>query len=656
MDKSFHLFFAILLCSFGTLAQGNGFKFGEIRLAELEMNRYPLDSSAAAVVLDEFGEAYFDEGKLHFEYHAKIKILNKEGQKYGDFRIPLRKNESNKEEVLQIRASTYNWVNGKIKMDEMDKKSIFYESNSRYFDFAKFTLANVQVGSVIEIAYTITSPFILNFWPWEFQREIPKRNSEFWAKIQANYNYNISIRGFLKLSKNESSVINSCFTFGISKADCALYKFGMQNIPAFKDEDYMTAKSNFISAINFELSEIKYFDGRIDKVTKEWKDVEDELMQNEHFGSQLKKTKNLAQDVLSGVINPDSSELYKAKKIFAWVRDHYLWNEEVRLSSEHGVKKAWDNKVGNSADINFILFGFLQSAGLTPNLVILSTRNNGSPAAELYPVLSDYNYVIVRIEINGTVFLLDATEKSLPFGLLPIRCLNGKGRVLAKSKSDFVNLSDTKGKQKRFTSFSLKLDEAGHFKGTVQITYSDYDAANRRHALALLSNDEERSQLAQKEWSGIDVKKYSNENLLDVDKPFTERLEIELKSVQENPRQIYFNPFLTDRWNENPFKSNERFFPVDFGAPIQKITSFVIEFPNNFKVDDFPKPIALSLPNDGGKFSIACNKAEKLLTLRSTLILNKAVYNSEEYHYLKELFSRIIQMEQSDLVFVRSEK
>lgn len=656
MDKSFHLFFAILLCSFGTLAQGNGFKFGEIRLAELEMNRYPLDSSAAAVVLDEFGEAYFDEGKLHFEYHAKIKILNKEGQKYGDFRIPLRKKESNKEEVLQIRASTYNWVNGKIKMDEMDKKSIFYESNSRYFDLAKFTLANVQVGSVIEVAYTITSPFILNFWPWEFQREIPKRNSEFWAKIQANYNYNISIRGFLKLSKNESSVINSCFTFGISKADCALYKFGMQNIPAFKDEDYMTAKSNFISAINFELSEIKYFDGRIDKVTKEWKDVEDELMQNEHFGSQLKKTKNLAQDVLSGVINPDSSELYKAKKIFAWVRDHYLWNEEVRLSSEHGVKKAWDNKVGNSADINFILFGFLQSAGLTPNLVILSTRNNGSPAAELYPVLSDYNYVIVRIEINGTVFLLDATEKSLPFGLLPIRCLNGKGRVLAKSKSDFVNLSDTKGKQKRFTSFSLKLDEAGHFKGTVQITYSDYDAANRRHALALLSNDEERSQLAQKEWSGIDVKKYSNENLLDVDKPFTERLEIELKSVQENPRQIYFNPFLTDRWNENPFKSNERFFPVDFGAPIQKITSLVIEFPNNFKVDDFPKPIALSLPNDGGKFSIACNKAEKLLTLRSTLILNKAVYNSEEYHYLKELFSRIIQMEQSDLVFVRSEK
>lgn len=644
--------FTFFLCN----AQENGFPFGGISTIDLQMEKYELDAAAEAVVLDEFGEAYFDEGKLHFEYHAKIKILNKEGQKYGDFRIPLRKNESSKEEVLRIRASTYNWVNGKVEKYDMDKKSIFYETNSRYADFAKFTLANVQVGSVIEVAYTITSPFILNFWPWEFQREIPKRHSEFWAKIQANYNYNISIRGFLKLSKNESSIVNSCFTFGTSKADCALYKFAMQNIPAFKEEDYMTAKSNFISAINFELSEIKYFDGRIDKVTKEWKDVEDELMQNEHFGSQLKKAKNLAQDVLSGVINSDSSELYKAKKIFAWVRDHYLWNEEVRLYSEYGVKKAWDNNVGNSADVNFILFGFLQSAGLKPNVVILSTRNNGSPAAELYPVLSDYNYVIVRIEINGAVFLLDATERSLPFGLLPIRCLNGKGRVLAKSKSDFVNLSDTKGKQKRFTSFSLKLDDAGHFKGTAQITYSDYDAASRRQVLASLSNDEERFQLAQKEWSGVAVKKYSTENLSVVDKPFTEKLEIEFKSEQENPKQIYFNPFLTDRWNENPFKSNERFFPVDFGAPIQKITSLVIEFPNNYQVDDLPKSIALSLPNDGGKFSIASNKTDKLLTLRSTLILNKPVYNSEEYHYLKELFSRIIQMEQSDLVFLKSEK
>jgi hypothetical protein len=566
MKKPFFLLlalFAFFLCN----AQENGFPFGSISTIDLQMEKYELDAAAEAVVLDEFGEAYFDEGKLNVEYHAKIKILTKEGLKYGNFRIPLRKNDSNKEEIVKIKAVTHNLIAGKIEWNEMDRKSIFYETNSRYADFVKFTLPNVKAGSIIEVAYTIKTPFILNLWPWEFQSEIPKKHSEFWAKIQGNYQYNIALRGFLKLSKNESNLVYSCFNFGIEKADCVLYKYAMDNIPAFKEEEYMTAKSNFIAAINFELKEIQYFDGRVDKVTREWKDVEDELMENSDFGSQLKKAKNLADLAISGVINSDSSDLYKARKILSWVRNNYSWNEEVRLYSEFGVKKAWESKVGNSADLNFILFGFLQSAGLKPNPVILSTRSNGNPVADLYPVLSDYNYVVVSVEINGTVYLLDATEKFMPFGLLPTRCLNGKGRLLAKSKSDFVNLSATKGKQKRFTSIILKLDENGNFKGSVFITYSDYDGAARRRQLAAFSSNEERIQFAQKEWSRVQVRSYTNENLLEVEKPLTEKLEIEFEAEVEKPRQLYFNPFIADRWDENPFKSNERSFPVDFGAP-----------------------------------------------------------------------------------------
>ncbi|MFM7428477.1 MAG: hypothetical protein ACKO1F_01115, partial [Flammeovirgaceae bacterium] len=89
----------------------------------------------------------------------------------------------------------------------------------------------------------------------------------------ANYSYNASIKGFLKLCKNDSELVKDCFSYGSAKADCSLLKFGMINIPAFKEEEFMTAKSNFLSAINFELEQIRYFDGRVDKITKEWKDV-----------------------------------------------------------------------------------------------------------------------------------------------------------------------------------------------------------------------------------------------------------------------------------------------------------------------------------------------------------------------------------------------
>jgi hypothetical protein len=589
---------------------------------------------------------------LNYEYHSKIKILTKEGLEYGNFQIPLRKNDSNKEEIFAIEAATYGIDNGQVVKNVLDKRSVFYEKNSRYADFAKFTLSNVHVGSVIEVKYTIKTPFILNFWPWEFQREIPKQQSEYWAKIQANYSYNISLRGFLKLTKDEASLVNSCFSYGSSKADCSLYKFGMKDIPAFKEEQFMTAKSNFISAVNFELSEIKYFDGRVDKVTKEWKDVEDELMKHENFGDQLKKAKNLTEDLVPKLVIKDSSSLFNAKRIFDWVNQNFSWNDEVGKYSEFGVKKAFETKVGNAADINFVLLGCLQNAGLEAQPVILSTRSNGTPASSLYPVLSDYNYVIVRLEIGKDVYLLDATDKLLPFGLLPMRCLNGTGRLLAKKKSDFINLNAANGKQKKYTSINLRVNESGNITGKVQISYSDYDASARRKIVSSFDTPEEQMKKIQSEWNGAEISNYANENLKDISKPFIEKLEIEFAQNETKPKQIYFNPFLKDKWTENPFKSTERSFPVDFGAPLQQVLSVTIQLPENYEVDDFPKSVSLALPGDGGKFVFAASRTGNMITLRNSLSLNKAIYNSLEYHYLKELIERVVQLHQTDLVFL----
>jgi len=643
-----------LLVSTLVFGQNHGFKFGDVQLSELKMNKYSLDSSAAAVVLNEFGEAYFDEGFLIFEYHTKIKILTIDGLKLGNFEIPLRKRDSNKEEIYFIEAQTSNLIGDRTEKLLLNTKDVFYENTFKYANFAKFTLPKVMVGSVIEVKYTIKSPFILTFWPWEFQREIPKVYSEYWAKIQANYQYNISLRGPFKLAKEESSVEHDCYTFGTSKADCSLLKFAMKEVPAFKEEDYMTAKSNFIAAINFELKEIRYFDGRVDKVTKEWADVEDELMRHEDFGSQIKRAKNLAQDVLTGVVNTDSSEIYKAKKIYDWVRDNYAWNDEVRMYSEFGVKKAWESKVGNSADINFILLGFLQSAGLNANAVILSTRSNGTPASSLYPVLSDYNYVIVHVQIGDVFYLLDGNNKNMPFGMLPIYCLNGNGRLLAKKKSSFVDLTSKNGKQKKYSSFTLTLNESGTLSGNAQISYSDYEAVSRRKELMGL-NESELLKNIQSEWKEIEIKNYKLENLDDKTKPLVEKFDVLIAADEDKPKRIYFNPFLVDKWKENPFKSEERYYPVDFGAALQQVVSLTIQVPNNYLIDDFPKSQSLALPAEGGRYLFAFNYSNNNVVLRSSLLLNKPIYASNEYHSLKELFARLVQIQQTDLVFIRKE-
>jgi hypothetical protein len=260
--SAFSFFSLLFLFSITAKGQGHGFAFGAITPSEWAMTYYALDSSASAVVLDEFGEVYFNSanGRMMVEIHKKIKILKKEGAEKADFGIVLRKSESDQEELISIEGITYYSDNGQMKKSVLDKKGIFYEKNPTY-THVKFTMPNANIGSVLEVKYITSSRFIFNLYPWKFQSDIPKAKSEFWALIQANYRYNASLTGFLQLSLNKSELVKECYSYGTAKADCSFLKFGMKDIPAFKSEEFMTAEKNYVSAINFELEQVEHFDG-----------------------------------------------------------------------------------------------------------------------------------------------------------------------------------------------------------------------------------------------------------------------------------------------------------------------------------------------------------------------------------------------------------
>lgn len=648
-------FILILLTSFcEVFSQNHGFPFGESRLSELNLNRYELDSAAEAIVLNEFGEVYFDNsnGKMIIQYHKKVKILRSLGVDQANFSILLRKGEGPKEEIVSIEGITHYLQNGSLKNSTLDKKAIFFQENPNY-TLVKFTLPNATIGSIVEVKYSISSPFIFNLYPWEFQSKIPKLQSEFWALIPGNYTYNASIKGFLKLTKSDSELVSDCFSYGSAKADCSLLKFGMINIPAFKEEEFMTAKSNFLSAINFELEQIRYFDGRVDKITKEWKDVAQELEAHEDFGAQIKRARNLFDGQIPIEIKNTPDPLERAKKIYDWIKFQYTWNDYLGKYSDSGSKKSFEQKKGNVGDINLSLLGALQSAELSANPVILSTRANGLPNT-LYPVLSDFNYVVVQFNNGENSYLLDATDRYMPFGLLPEICLNGKGRLIAKKEAKEVEIS-VKGKQKSVTTLNLKINEEGSLMGTLQINSFDYDALDKRKVIFSYATIPDYVKAITERWKAKEIKNYESTNLQDLEKSLVEKMEVFFEAHDaSNAQRIYFNPFLLGRWKTNPFKSDERIYPVDFGVAQEETVLVTLDYPNNFRLDELPKNVALAMPNKGGRFLFNCTNLGNKLTLSYSLSLTRAVYTAEEYHSLKELFARIVQLKQTDLVFIKN--
>ena len=60
-------------------------------------------------------------------------------------------------------------------------------------------------------------------------------------------------------------------------------------------------------------------------------------------------------------------------------------------------------KLGNIFDINLSLFNALQASGINSKIVLLATRNKGLPT-RLFPVISDFNFLIVKTIINGKTY------------------------------------------------------------------------------------------------------------------------------------------------------------------------------------------------------------------------------------------------------------
>lgn len=641
---------ALTLCVafFITQAQDHGFPYGKVTYKQFEQHVLARDSSAVAIVLNEFGEAYISNDGDHnliFEHHYIIKILKQPGVEEANISIPLNKSGSRYEFLLSVKAASYNVENGTIRQSPIDNKSVFTE-NTKYLDYKKFTIPNVRVGSIIEVYYSLESPFFVrNFRQWEFQSHLPKVVSEYWATVPGNYNYNISWKGYLKLKKNEGGVVKDCFNVGGgNKADCAQYRFGMQNIPAFIEEDYMTASSNFIASINFELLEIQHFDGRIDKVTNEWKDADQEMQRDPNFGAQLKKGKDISQKIepqLAGITDP----LEKAKNIYDFIKTWYRWNGYYGKYSE-GIKKAFEAKTGTVGDINLSLIAVLRSNGFDVESLVLSTRENGL-ATELFPVLSDFNYVIAKLNIGDKVYLLDASDPYLPFGMLPERCLNGKGRVFADKKPSYWYDLKPTDKYRRVTVLDLTLEPTGIFKGTIQHNHYGYYALEKRKQINSYNNPGEYLEELKKGLSEITISNYDVTGLDDFNSSITEKLEVET----EDP--FLLNPFFTDKIDRNPFRSNERLFPVDFGAPLETSVILNLTYPSSVELENLPERAALTLPNSGGKFVYDVTSMENKLVISYLFSINKTVFNSAEYHYLKELYDRVIETQKTDLFFTK---
>lgn len=611
---------------------------GKTTLEELQMTVYDKDSTATAVVLYEHANRYPDRENDEIprtDYYYRIKILDKASFNLADITINLYK----KQQIKDISAITYNLTdNGTINRTTLANKNIFTTKERDTWTVKSFTLPNIKEGSVIEYKYSVLSPY-LSISDWVFQSDIPKIKSEFDASILGNYKYNIRIIGYLKLDKDAPSIDKKCaYIDGIGEGACAVYSYGMNDIPAFKEEEHMLSKKNYISKICFDLKSITSYRGVTDDLTTTWKQA-DKTLKDQFFNNQTSKKsffkKNIPEEILA-----TQNTLEKAKKIFSFIQNHFTWNEKYWTNEDAKIKNAFEEKSGDVGEINISLYNSLKAADIDANLVVLSTREHGVPT-KLFPVIYDYNYVIVQAIIDQQSYFLDATDQFIPFGEIPYRTLNGDARIINfKEESSWVTLKPKYPSSLNTTS-KLTLNEEGVFTGELMMIRNGYLAVEQRKKMSM-TNEEGYLEDFEAQNSNLEIDEYKRRGLGELDKKLQEKFKIRLETDEVLGNKIRINPFLFHRVEKNPFKLKERNYPVDFGYARLNNYYLHLIIPKNYTIVKLPEEKAIAIPNKGGRFILKTIKDGNTISILTRFQISKRIFSVEEYYALKEFYKQII--------------
>lgn len=653
---SYSLVFVNSICS--AIAQ-DIIKFGKVDDDLVKMESYDNDASAEAVIIQDIGDSKFiyDQNKssfrLQFDRHMIIKVLSKDGYDWADHEIELYQSGADKEEVFSLKGNSYNLENGKVVKTKLDKSSIFYENKNDFWDVQKFTMPNVKEGTVIEFTYTVMSDFFFNLRSWQFQHDIPVVYSEYNTAIPQYFTYRKITQGYHPMSLNEEKQIPKSIVFrsfsrsnagnreSSSSSNEVRYqdfatKLIATNVPAMREETYVSSMDNYVTKIDFELQSTQFPGADYKDYRNTWATLNSKLLETRRFGLQAKHARFTKNDI--GTVSGTPEE--KIAQVYEFVKKNVKWNRFNSIYATFDTEKAYKDGEGSVADINLLLTGMLRDQDIQADPVLISTRDNGL-IRETYPITGQFNYVIVAVKLGDEIILLDATNSTTPIGFLQEKCLNTKGWAVSDEGGYWVDLSPGLG-YKKSVSTQLMLNEDGSLVGALKLSSDDYASFKSRREV-LQDGEEKYVEQFTKKNSWLKVGKHSFENAGDISSPFIENYDVEVvEMINSTGELIFFNPMIAEKVAENPFKNETRIYPVDFTYPRSSVYSLSLTIPEGYEVDEIPEAVSLALPDGKGSFTYSVSAIGGELKVISMLKLKEYFYLSSDYPYLREFFGHIV--------------
>lgn len=636
-------------------------KFGKITADELDKKIYSIDSSADAVVLSDRGETAVEGNSkgwfsVTFTHHRVVHILNKNGYFEADVAIPLFNKGQGEEKLDEIKAVTYNLENGKIVETKLDKSGIFTEKINQNLSARKFTFPNVKEGCIIEYEYKVISDYIENLDPWAFQGRSPVLWSEYMLSVPQFFNYAFLSHGYLPMYIYDHQNHQSTFTVSDGRSSGSTerynftagvtdYRWVIKDVPELRQESFTSTLRNHLARIDFQLaSQSDPLPPHDYRAT--WDGLIKELNESDHFGAQLNSNNGWLSDDLNPVLAGAKTDLEKAQRIYNFVRDNFTCTDHDAVWLDQPLKATLKARRGSVAEINLLLVAMLHRAGLNAHPVLVSTTGHGY-ALPSYPMLNSFNYVIVETVIDNAPYYLDASHPRLGFSKLMPECYNGAARVVDDMATS-IQFSADSVKERKVTAIFIS-DDKGKWTGNMNQTLGYFESCDIRDRVKEKGEDDLFKGIEKNLGSEVKILTHSIDSLNNFDDPV--ELHYDLEIPRHNEDVLYINPLFGEGYKKNPFKSAERFYPVEMPFTSDETVILTMDVPEGYVVDELPKQVVAKLDEQGSAyFEYRISQSENTISLRMRIKISRTLYMPDEYEALRQFFNLIVNKQNEQIV------
>ena len=638
--------FFLLATSLQLLAQKGQPGFGKIDKADLEMKDCPFDKGADALVLIDYGNIYYDRGTVGFsrfktvyERRTRIKILKEKGIAQADIEIPYY-THNNEERVLKLNANTYNLdETGKIITAEVKKNSIYSKKIDGNYSKMIIAFPEVKVGSIIEYSYSIERE-TYNLRNWYFQGRIPVRYSEYQLKVPQIFRFSVQ-PSVVDPIEDKQEVINESISMdeGFVETKSLKSNYIMHNLPGIKNEPFMGSAKDYMQRLEFQMTQIYYSENNIVDLSLKWEDViKNRLNKDDDFGLQLQKTVSASKSFVEEAKQITDAET-KMKFIYNHIRKTINWNgDEDYVYTDNGIVKTWETKKGNVADINLLLINLLNEAGIKATPILLSTRDHGL-VTPFYPFINQFNSVMAYVIINNKIFVLDATDKTISYKLVPEKVANTSGFIIEGENGKWKDMLSGKSKYKVMAAVQGEIDEAGMMKGSGLVNCSDYARAQR---VKEWKEDKQKfkDEYFIKAYPGLQIEEITINNADTDSLPLEQKVKFS-SQLNSSGEYRYFSVNLFSDMEKNPFVADTRVSDVDFGVPQDYVLFGNYTIPQGYVFDGVPENISMTTSDNGVVFNRTILVESNLLNVRMTIEFKKTFYTADTYPEFKEFYKKL---------------